>query len=480
MSQPMSERSKMLGTMPMTKLVPKIAIPIMISMLVQALYNVVDSIFVARFDANALTAVSLAMPVQMLMIAVGVSVSFPPRQKGVGVGLATGINSLMSRRLGEKRPDEARAAAWNGLFMELCGFVLFLIFGLFFARPVFDSLSAGLEENLRGTIRAYGYQYLGTVTTFSAGLMASFVFERMMQSTGNTLLSMMTQLSGAITNIILDPIMIFGLLGCPQMGALGAAIATVVGQWVSFVVGLTINQTKNVELRLKFSEFRIQGRIIREILAVGFPSVVMQAISSVMNIIFNMILMPYGAVAVNVLGIYFKLQSFVFMPVFGLSNGMVAIVGYNYGARERKRVYECIKVALIYASVILGVGMLAFLLIPEVLLSLFEQAGGDATLTAMGVPALRTICLCFLMAGCGITFSTVFQAVGKGNYSLVISLCRQLIVLIPSAWILSMLTHNVQMVWWSFVIAELVSLVISLLFYRRVNRTMLMRLEKTE
>lgn len=467
MSQPMSERSKMLGTMPMTKLVPKIAIPIMISMLVQALYNVVDSIFVARFDANALTAVSLAMPVQMLMIA-------------VGVGLATGINSLMSRRLGEKRPDEARAAAWNGLFMELCGFVLFLIFGLFFARPVFDSLSAGLEENLRGTIRAYGYQYLETVTTFSAGLMASFVFERMMQSTGNTLLSMMTQLSGAITNIILDPIMIFGLLGCPQMGALGAAIATVVGQWVSFVVGLTLNQTKNVELRLKFSEFRIQGRIIREILAVGFPSVVMQAISSVMNIIFNMILMPYGAVAVNVLGIYFKLQSFVFMPVFGLSNGMVAIVGYNYGARERKRVYECIKVALIYASVILGVGMLAFLLIPEVLLSLFEQAGGDAALTAMGVPALRTICLCFLMAGCGITFSTVFQAVGKGNYSLVISLCRQLIVLIPSAWILSMLTHNVQMVWWSFVIAELVSLVISLMFYRRVNRTMLMRLEKTE
>ena len=321
MSQPMSERSKMLGTMPMTKLVPKIAIPIMISMLVQALYNVVDSIFVARFDANALTAVSLAMPVQMLMIA-------------VGVGLATGINSLMSRRLGEKRPDEARAAAWNGLFMELCGFVLFLIFGLFFARPVFDSLSAGLEENLRGTIRAHGYQYLETVTTFSAGLMASFVFERMMQSTGNTLLSMMTQLSGAITNIILDPIMIFGLLGCPQMGALGAAIATVVGQWVSFVVGLTINQTKNVELRLKFSEFRIQGRIIREILAVGFPSVVMQAISSVMNIIFNMILMPYGAVAVNVLGIYFKLQSFVFMPVFGLSNGMVAIVGYNYGAHS--------------------------------------------------------------------------------------------------------------------------------------------------
>lgn len=467
MSQSMSERSKMLGTMPMTKLVPKISIPIMISMLVQALYNVVDSIFVAKFDANALTAVSLAMPVQMLMIA-------------VSVGLATGINSLISRRLGEKRPEEARAAAWNGVFLELCGFLLFLIFGLFFTKPVFDALSAGLEENLREIIRRYGYQYLGTVTTFSAGLMTAVVFERMMQSTGNTVLSMITQLTGALTNLILDPILIFGFLGFPRLGALGAAVATVLGQWASMGVGLFLNQTKNRELQLRFSEFHIQGRTIRDILAVGFPSVVMQAISSVMNIIFNMILIPYGAVAVNVLGIYFKLQSFVFMPVFGLSNGMVAIVGYNYGARERKRVYACIRVALTYAMVILGIGMLAFLLIPETLLALFEQEGGDAALTAMGIPALRTICLCFLMAGCGITFSTVFQAVGKGTYSLVISLCRQLIVLIPSAWLLSEMTHNVNMVWWSFVIAELVSLMISLFFYRKVDRTMLARLDENK
>ena len=464
MSQTTSERSRMLGTMPMTQLVPKISIPIMISMLVQALYNVVDSIFVARFDANALTAVSLAMPVQMLMIA-------------VSVGLATGVNSLISRRLGEKRSEEARTAAWNGLFLELCGFAAFLIFGLFFTKPVFDSLSGGLEEGIRDVIRGYGYQYLGTVTVFSIGLMTSVIFERMMQSTGNTMLSMITQLSGAVTNLLLDPIMIFGMLGCPRLGALGAAIATVIGQWVSMTVGFCINQTKNQELRLRLSEFHVHGRTIQEILAVGIPSTVMQAISSVMNIIFNMILMPYGAVAVNVLGVYFKLQSFVFMPVFGLSNGMVAIVGYNYGARQRKRVYESIRVVLIYALAILGIGMLAFLLIPETLLSLFEQEGGDAALTAMGIPALRTICMCFLMAGGGITLSTVFQAVGKGSYSLIISLCRQLLVLIPSAWMLSELTHDVNSVWWSFVIAECVSLVISILFFRRVDRTMLRRLD---
>ena len=464
MSQTTSERSRMLGTMPMTQLVPKISIPIMISMLVQALYNVVDSIFVARFDANALTAVSLAMPVQMLMIA-------------VSVGLATGVNSLISRRLGEKRSEEARTAAWNGIFLELCGFAAFLIFGLFFTKPVFDSLSGGLEEGIRDMIRGYGYQYLGTVTVFSIGLMTSVIFERMMQSTGNTMLSMITQLSGAVTNLVLDPIMIFGMLGCPRLGALGAAIATVIGQWVSMTVGFCINQTRNQELRLRLSEFHVHGRTIQEILAVGIPSTVMQAISSVMNIIFNMILMPYGAVAVNVLGVYFKLQSFVFMPVFGLSNGMVAIVGYNYGARQRKRVYESIRVVLIYALAILGIGMLAFLLIPETLLSLFEQEGGDAALTAMGIPALRTICLCFLMAGGGITLSTVFQAVGKGSYSLIISLCRQLLVLIPSAWVLSELTHDVNSVWWSFVIAECVSLVISILFFRRVDRTMLMRLD---
>ncbi|MBQ9309227.1 MAG: MATE family efflux transporter [Clostridia bacterium] len=458
------ERSKMLGSMPMTQLVPKISVPIMISMLVQALYNVVDSIFVARFDARALTAVSLAMPVQMLMIA-------------VCVGLATGINSLISRRLGEKRNDEARAAAWNGIFLELCGFLLFLIFGIFFTRPAFDALSNGLEAEVQEIIREYGYQYLGIVTTFSIGSFMAVVFERMMQSTGNTVLSMITQLSGAITNLILDPIMIFGLLGFPKLGAAGAAIATVIGQWVSMLVGFGINQKKNVELKLEMKEFALNTRSIRDILSVGLPSVVMQAISSVMNILLNMILIPYGSVAVNVLGVYFKLQSFVFMPVFGLSNGMVAIVGYNYGARLRARVYSAIRVALIYALVILGIGMLAFLVIPGALLSLFEQEGGDAALTAMGIPALRTISLCFLMAAVGITLSTVFQAVGKGSYSLIVSLCRQLLVLIPSAWLLSLIFGEVGAIWWSFVIAEGISMVISIALYRRVDRLLLKRLD---
>ena len=460
MSNHQDERSRMLGTMQMTKLVPKISVPIMISMLVQALYNVVDSIFVARYDPDALTAVSLAMPVQMLMIA-------------TVTGLGTGINSLISRRLGEKRPDEARVAAWNGIALELCGFLIFLLFGLFFSTPAFNALSAGLEDSVRASVQDYGRQYLGIVTTFSIGLFMSVTLERMMQSTGNTTYSMITQLCGALTNIILDPIMIFGYLGFPQLGAAGAAIATVIGQWVSMAVGFTLNQTKNAEMRLRLSELTLHGRTIAEILTVGIPSIVMQAISSVMNMTLNQILMAYGSVAVNVMGVYFKLQSFVFMPVFGLSNGMVAIIGYNYGARIRRRVYEGIKVALLYALVILGIGMAAFLIFPEALLSLFEKGGGDAAMTAMGVPALRTICLCFLFAGCGITLSTVFQAVGKGTYSLIISLCRQMIVLLPAAWLLSTMTHNVHAVWWAFPIAEVVSLFISLYFFRRVDRKLL-------
>ena len=460
MSHQPSERSRMLGSMPMTKLVPTISVPIMVSMLIQALYNVVDSIFIARFDSRALTAVSLAMPVQMLIVA-------------VSVGLGTGMNSLISRRLGEKRPDEARSAAWNGLFLSLCGFLLFLIFGLFLTRPVIDLLSEGLSADVIDAVREHGYQYLGTVTTFSFGVFMAVLFERMMQSTGNTVLSMTTQMSGALTNIVLDPIMIFGLLGFPRLGALGAAVATVIGQWVSMTVGFLLNQKKNTELRLDVKEFAIRSRCIRDILSVGLPSMVMQAIGSLMNIMLNMILVAYGAVAVNVLGVYFKLQSFVFMPVFGLSSGMVAIVGYNYGARQRSRVYSGIRVSLTYAAAILGVGMAAFLLFPEALLSLFEQEGGDAALTAMGVPALRTICWCFLPAAVGITLSTVFQAVGKGMYSLIISLCRQLVLLVPSAWLLSTLTHDVGAVWWSFVIAESMSLLICLLFFRRVDRTML-------
>ena len=445
------ERSKMLGTMHMGRLVPKVSIPIMISMLVQALYNVVDGIFVARYSADAFTAVSLVFPIQMLMIA-------------VGTGLGVGINSLVSRRLGEGRAEAARDAARNGIFLELCGGLLFCLFGILGARSFMHVFTE--DQHLQ----ALGGQYLTIVTVFSFGLLLSMVFERLMQSTGNTTLSMTTQLAGAVTNIILDPIMIFVM----DLGVAGAAWATVIGQWVSMSLGLFLNQTRNRELKISVRGFRPNGGTIKEILAVGFPSIIMQAISSVMNVGMNMILLGFGNTAVNVLGVYFKLQSFIFMPVFGLGNGLVAIVGYNYGARQRERVYAAIKVALTIALGIMGVGLLLFMAVPQVLLSLFES--GDAgDLRVMGQAALRTISLSFLMAAVGITVTVVFQAVGKGVYSLIMSLCRQLIVLLPAAYLLSR-TGSVSAVWWAFPIAELASLTICLLLFRKVDREMLKNL----
>ncbi len=450
------ERSKMLGSMKMTSLVPKVSVPIMISMLVQALYNVVDSMFVAKYDPDALTAVSLAYPIQVLMIA-------------VSTGLGVGINSLISRRLGEKRVEDARDAAKNGFFLLLLGYLLFLIFGLFF-DGLFFRMSTKDE-----TLRALGETYTGIVTIFSFGLFFSIGFERLVQATGNTMLSMIMQLVGAITNIILDPIMIFGYCGCPEMGIAGAAIATVVGQMFSMVLGFILNQTKNPELKLSFRRFRPKGETMKNILTVGFPSIIVQSISSVMSMLFNLILMPFGNAAVSVLGVYFKLQSFVFMPVFGLSNGLVAIVGYNYGARLKKRVYESVKVALVYAIVIMAAGMALFMAIPNVLMGLFDKTA-DGSIGAIGAPALRIISTHFILAAIGITLSTVFQAIGKGFYSLIMSLCRQLIVLIPVAWLLS--RAGLETTWWAFPIAEVVSLALCLLLYRKVDREILSRLDE--
>ena len=450
------ERSKMLGSMKMTSLVPKVSVPIMISMLVQALYNVVDSMFVAKYDPDALTAVSLAYPIQVLMIA-------------VSTGLGVGINSLISRRLGEKRVEDARDAAKNGFFLLLLGYLLFLIFGLFF-DGLFFRMSTKDE-----TLRALGETYTGIVTIFSFGLFFSIGFERLVQATGNTMLSMIMQLVGAITNIILDPIMIFGYCGCPEMGIAGAAIATVVGQMFSMVLGFILNQTKNPELKLSFRRFRPKGETMKNILTVGFPSIIMQSISSEMSLLFNLILMPFGNAAVSVLGVYFKLQSFVFMPLFGLSNGLVAIVGYNYGARLKKRVYESVKVALVDAIAIMAAGMVLFMAIPNVLMGLFDKTA-DGSICAIGAPALRIISTHFILAAIGITLSTVFQAIGKGFYSLIMSLCRQLIVLIPVAWLLS--RAGLETTWWSFPIAEVVSLTVCLLLYRKVDREILSRLDE--
>ena len=462
------ERSRMLGTMPMGRLVPKVSIPIMVSMLVQALYNVVDSIFIARYDPNGLTAVSLAYPIQMLMIA-------------LSVGMGVGINSLISRKLGEKKRDEARRAAWNGMLIEGSGFLLFCLVGLFLA-PACMRLVVSDNLSDRDLIQSMGTTYLRIVTTFSFGIFMSVLVERMLQSTGSTTLSMLTQLSGALTNIILDPILIFGYLGFPAMGVAGAAVATVIGQHVSALTGFLLNQKKNRELKLEIRDFAVEKTILQGILAVGLPSTVMQAISSVMNVGMNGLLSSFaeGNAAVNVLNVYFKLQSFVFMPVFGLGSGMVAIIGYNYGARLKGRVYQAIRTAWIWVACILLAGTLLFQIFPGRLMSLFES--GESTsavtlaMTRMGVVALRTISLHFLIASVGITLSNFFQAIGKGTYSLIISLLRQMLVLLPAAWALKLVFNTPDAVWWSFLIAETVAAALSLFYFRKCDREILRNL----
>ena len=458
------DRSKLLGTMPMSRLVPKVSIPIMFSMLIQALYNIVDSIFVSRFDPNGLTAVSLAMPFQMLMIA-------------LSTGMGTGINSLLSRRLGERNPEGARRGAWNGLLIEVLGSVLFILFGLLLAG---QTMGLVVSDNLanRDSIFSMGTSYLTIVTAASTGLFVAIYFERMLQATGNSVLSMVTQLCGALTNIILDPIMIFGLLGCPRMGVSGAAIATVIGQFVSASIGFVLNQKKNPELRLNVKDAVINRHDLSGIISVGLPSTIMASIGSVMNIGMNAILSGFAQsnAALNVMSVYFKLQSFIFMPVFGLSNGIIAIIAYNFGARIRERVYSCIKVALIWAGVIMLIGTLVFMIFPGQLMAIFEseaEAEITAQMTDIGIVAMRIISASFLLAAVGIILSTVFQAVGRGTYSMIISICRQLVILLPVAWLIARLTGDVKAVWWCFPAAELFALILCLFYYRKCDKKML-------
>jgi len=459
-----TDRSAMLGTMKMSRLVPKVSVPIMISMMVQALYNVVDSIYVTQYDPNGLTAVSLAAPFQMLMIA-------------LSTGMGTGINSLISRRLGERRASDARRASWNGLLIEIAGSLLFVIVGLFLAGPIMKLVAVeGL--NNRDAILQMGKEYLSIVTLWSTGLFVAIFFERMLQSTGNTMASMVTQLCGAITNIILDPILIFGKLGFAPMGVAGAAIATVIGQWVSAIIGCILNQIKNEELKLDPKDFAVSSRDMKDIIAVGLPSTIMASIGSVMNIGMNAILqgLPESNAGLNVLAVYFKLQSFIFMPVFGLANGIIAILGYNYGARMKSRIYQCIKVALIWAGTIMIIGTLVFMILPNQLMSIFESDADPELvkqMTDIGVVAMRIIATNFIFAAVGITLSTVFQAIGKGTYSMVLSICRQLVILLPVAWLLAAITQSVYVVWWCFPIAEIVSLFICLYMYRKCNREMI-------
>ena len=441
--------------MPIGKLLFNMSLPMMISMLVQALYNIVDSIFVAKLSENALTAVSLAFPLQTLLIA-------------VATGTGVGMNALLSRSLGEHKFKEANKIGVNAAFLYFLSYLVFLILGFTVVKPFYASQIKGADAE----IMEMGIEYLRTVMIFSFGLLAQIYFERLLTSTGKTLFSMTSQLCGALTNIILDPIMIFGLLGCPAMGVTGAAVATVNGQCVAAVVAFTCNHKFNTEIKIHFQGFRPDIKIIGTIYAIGVPSIIMQSIGSVMTYSMNRILIAFSSTATAVFGVYFKLQSFFFMPVFGLNNGITPIIAFNYGAQNRKRMIKTIKLSLITAFCLTFVGFLSFELIPQVLLGMFNAS---EDMLAIGIPALRIIGVHYLIAWFCIICGTVFQALGKAVYSMIVSILRQLVVLIPVAYLLSRI-GGLHVVWWCFPIAEVASLVVSLTFLFSVNRQIISKI----
>ena len=440
------QRANKMGTAKVLPLLVSMSIPAMFSMLIQSLYNVVDSIFVAQLDEFALTAVSLAFPVQQLMIA-------------VGVGTAIGTGSLISRRLGEKRREAASLAAENGLFLAALSYLLFALLGLF-GTETFIRAFASSE-----IVAEYSCTYTYIVTIGSFGLFLSSCLEKTLQATGNMIFPMLIQLTGAVTNIVLDPIMIFGLFGFPKLGVAGAALATILGQILGMVLAAILVHCREHEVNFELKKFRPRAGVIREIYAVGFPSIIMQAISSVMVSFLNLILIRFSEAAVSVLGAYFKLQSFVFMPVFGLTQGALPIIGYNYGAGSKKRMMQALRYATLIACGIMGVGELVFNLFPSQLLWMFNPS---EEMLRLGIPALRTISLCFLPAAVGIVFSTFFQAVGSGGKSLMVSMLRQLVILMPAAYLLSRV--GVNFVWYAFPIAEVFSLGASVLLLIRTKR----------
>ncbi len=444
------KKENKMGTMPVPRLLFSMSLPIMISMLVQALYNIVDSIFVSMYDPIAGTAaLTIAFPIQNLMIA-------------VAVGLAVGMNALLSRSLGEKDYERANGIAGQGFFLTLCGYLLFLLIGFF---GVSAYVSTQTDSPL---ILQYGTEYLFIVCVGCIGVFIEITCERLLQSTGKTVLSMVTQMSGAVINIILDPIMIFGL----GWGIRGAALATVIGQLASGVIGVILNLTLNKEIKLKIRAIIPRARLQKEILIIGIPSVLMQAIGSVMTYCMNMVLGSFEAIgvsAMNVFGIYFKLQSFILMPIFGLNNGMVPIIAYNYGARKRSRVMKTVRLAAVSAIIYMLLGLAAFQIFPTQLLSIFHAS---EEMLRIGTVALRTISLSFIFAGFCIITASVCQALGKSIYSLISSIGRQLVVLIPAAFLLS-LTGNVDLVWWAFPIAEIFSVLLSTFFMMRVLKKLL-------
>ncbi|MCI8831884.1 MAG: MATE family efflux transporter [Lachnospiraceae bacterium] len=451
----MSQTENKMGTMPVSKLLFTMSLPMMISMLVQALYNIIDSIFVAQISEAALTAVSLAFPIQNLMIA-------------VSAGTCVGVNALLSRSLGEGRRDLANLAAVNGVFLAFVSYAVFAIMGLTLSRFYFSSQTSNPE------IIELGVQYMIICTVLGFGIFGEMMFERIIQSTGRTIYNMYSQGTGAILNIIFDPILIFGLFGAPKMGIRGAALATVFGQIVAMLMSLLFNMKRNPDISMSFKGFHPHGATIRTIYTVGVPSTIMQSIGSLMLLGMNRILIGFSETAVSVLGVYFKLQSFIFMPIFGLNNGMIPIIAYNFGAKNKKRIMDTIKLSVISAVSIMLIGLVAFQLFPRQLLLLFNASDH---MLEIGIPALKIISLSFLFAGYCIIVGSVFQALGNGVYSLIVSIIRQLIGILPLAFLFAVL-FGLNAVWFSFPLAELLSVTFSTILFIRIYKLKVKPLSK--
>ena len=439
-----------MGTWPIGKLLMNMALPLVISMLVQALYNVVDSIYVAQISESAVTALGLAFPVQNLLI-------------GCATGVGVGVNSLLSKSLGEQNYERANRTAGNGYLLSALFSAIFVVFGIFFARPFFETQST-VAETVNG-----GAEYLAICCIGSIGVFIGILNERLLQATGRASLSMVTQAAGAITNIILDPIMIFGWFGLPAMGIAGAAWATVIGQWVGAVIAIWLNLKYNTEIRIQRRHFKPDGYVCGKILNVGIPSIIMVGIGSIMNFGINLILQGFSETATGVFGIYFKLQSFFFMPLFGINNAVISIVAFNYGAQQPQRMLRTVKLATFLGLGIMLVGLAVFQFCPELLLSFFNPS---AEFLHMGVQALRTISWCFPVAAVCIILGSTFQALGTGFYSTLVSLSRQLVVLLPAAYLLS-LSGVVNRVWWAWPIAESMGLFMTVLFFLRNYRRLI-------
>lgn len=448
MSQTVKENK--MGILPINKLLFNMSLPIMVSMLIQALYNIVDSIFVSKISENAFTAVSLAFPVQNLMIA-------------LGAGTGVGINALLSKSLGEKDFDRANKTARNGIFLTFINYFIFVLFGLFFTKMFFTAQSKNPE------IVSYGIDYLRVITLLSIGIFGQLTFERLLQATGKTVYSMYTQGAGAIINIIFDPILIFGIGPFPKMGVTGAAVATVTGQISAMVLGLIFNVKINKEININMKGFKPDCAIIKKIYIVGVPSIIMQSITSVMTFGMNKILGVYSDTAQAVMGAYFKLQSFIFMPVFGLNNGLIPILSYNFGAKKRKRMIDTIKYGMLFATIIMVVGTLIMQLMPDTLLKAFDSS---ANMMAIGRVALRIISMSFILAGIDIIITASLQSLGYSIFSMFISIARNLVVLLPTAYAIAKLSHfsNVDYIWWAFFISEIFSLICALIFLKIVYK----------